>query len=730
MSDDLYTMLAAHEVGHALWTLRKRLDEMAKEIDDKHIGIAAAYVNIVEDVRIERLIKGVYPGLRVIFSTAYSELFEKNMFGTQKGDFHARCFIDRANLLFKVGVHLPTIEFTPDEKGFLDRMDKTETFDDVFQLAKEIYEWARNNNQHPEPLELPQDLIDELKEAIKDGRVQLKPKNDDDSGDDFGSEPTFEIDVEIESDGPGEDSEEQGGDDTKEAGETASEAPKPQEKGTGEPEPEDKSNSDDGEPEPAKPDAGESKSGNEEAPEASPQTEDGPSTKRLKLKAVPPPTGPAPEPVTQKKFDENILKINDDEAKEIVYVAPPTPVLKNIIEDYKAVFEEVRSHFNQKTILAAENDFVAFQQRNNSKVNYLFTQFEMKKQADQYKRVKTHKTGSLDTLRLHTYKYEDDIFKSISIRTDAKNHALVFVIDWSGSMKSSMPGTIEQLVSLTQFCRKAHIPFEVYSLTTGNDIQIEAFEHQPGNLVYSQNFRMRNYLSSRMNQKEFYDACVTLFAMMPNGNFKGGGTRDRLINCTPLDEAIITTIEIIKEIRQRTKAQIVNAVFLTDGDANTVHGYYNDRSMVERMTGAQSYVVEDRLTHKQYSFDSYEMTPTMLQILRDRGEINVVGFYVTSSVAGMFFGDEDDDTSETLHAQFEQDGYVVITNWGFNELYLIKGQDSLRVKNVDLKPTQNGVDIKPGDVNYLKEITKNLAASGQATTKQRLLLDRFIQMVA
>ena len=41
-------------------------------------------------------------------------------------------------------------------------------------------------------------------------------------------------------------------------------------------------------------------------------------------------------------------------------------------------------------------------------------EFEMKKSADQYARAATAKTGTLDMGALHTYKFNDDLFKKVT----------------------------------------------------------------------------------------------------------------------------------------------------------------------------------------------------------------------------------------------------------------------------------------------------------------------------
>jgi hypothetical protein len=56
-------------------------------------------------------------------------------------------------------------------------------------------------------------------------------------------------------------------------------------------------------------------------------------------------------------------------------------------------------------------------------------------------------------------------FKKVTTLADGKNHGLVFVLDWSGSMSDVMSDTVKQLFNLIWFCKKVAIPFEVYAFT-------------------------------------------------------------------------------------------------------------------------------------------------------------------------------------------------------------------------------------------------------------------------
>ena len=106
-----------------------------------------------------------------------------------------------------------------------------------------------------------------------------------------------------------------------------------------------------------------------------------------------------------------------------------------------------------------------FREQNKSIVDYLAKEFEMKKRADEYKRTASANTGVLETSKLYSYKYSDNLFKRVATVTSGKNHGLVMFIDWSGSMSSNMAGTVEQMMILVMFCKKVNIPFDVYAFT-------------------------------------------------------------------------------------------------------------------------------------------------------------------------------------------------------------------------------------------------------------------------
>ena len=73
-------------------------------------------------------------------------------------------------------------------------------------------------------------------------------------------------------------------------------------------------------------------------------------------------------------------------------------------------------------------EFAKFKKSAQKEVNYLVKEFECRKSADSYARATVSRTGVLDTAKLHTYRYNEDLFKKVTTLADGKNHGLVFVL--------------------------------------------------------------------------------------------------------------------------------------------------------------------------------------------------------------------------------------------------------------------------------------------------------------
>ena len=423
-SDVVYDLLVGHEVGHALFTPD---DEWYLTSD-----IPQSIVNVVEDARIEKLMKRKYPGMSKTFYNGYGELNDEDFFELEDTDLNTLNLADRANLYFKGGSHL-IIDFTAEEKDIVNVISKCETFDDVLKASELLFKYCQ--------AERDKKKSEELEQAPE---IKLKGES--------GSEREDYGDLEDLSEGLGK------------------------EKGKSE--------------------EGEIKDG-DQSPD---QHIIDPNQPWDKHSQNPQSHGKGPatgsddiEAITDEIFNEKVSELNDSNmtnARDNVYAQVPQVNLEKFIISNEQVTKELHDHFtsvqydvNQMKYDAeliergfvnsdsyynlkyVDDEFNKFKKSAQKGVNYLVKEFEMKKSADAYARTAISKTGVLDTSKLHTYKFNEDIFKKINIVPDGKNHGLIFSLDWSGSMSRCMLNTMKQLFELVWFCQKVQIPFDVYAFS-------------------------------------------------------------------------------------------------------------------------------------------------------------------------------------------------------------------------------------------------------------------------
>ena len=171
ISSELYDLFMGHEVGHALNTPYEGLHSTIKKN-----RTLKGYLNVIEDVRIEKAIKHKYQGLRKSFFTAYNELMERDFFGLKKMNMtiDELSLIDKINLTTKVG-HRVNIKLNNEEQPFLDWAERCKTWEEVVECAEAIYEWSKENEtrsqQENQTFYVPKDFEDDEEgdEEFEDG---------------------------------------------------------------------------------------------------------------------------------------------------------------------------------------------------------------------------------------------------------------------------------------------------------------------------------------------------------------------------------------------------------------------------------------------------------------------------------------------------------------------------------------------------------------------------------
>ena len=187
-------------------------------------------------------------------------------------------------------------------------------------------------------------------------------------------------------------------------------------------------------------------------------------------------TGRGGPPMAETDTDANNAgeMLVDKNAAERTYARIPA-LNEDIIMPYGKILEKALPKYAEggSWVEAMKAEIATTKAESKKTVGYMVKEFEMKKAADQYARAAVSKSGTLDMGRLHTYKYNEELFKKVTTLPGATNHGMVMVLDWSGSMYENLRGTLSQLFNLVWFCRRTQIPFEVFAFSDNRDLFVD-----------------------------------------------------------------------------------------------------------------------------------------------------------------------------------------------------------------------------------------------------------------
>ena len=564
--------LIAHEVGHALYTPNE-WDFLGE--------VPMQFVNCIEDVRIEKLMKRRYEGIPKTFYRGYKVLADQDFFQIQDKDIDLLNFIDRINLQYKIG-NFVDVDFSDEEKPFLAKCDALETFEDVIELSKEICafmkeQWEKAQEEKEEEIELPSAQADN---DITDGDNELEDLSE-------GRTPQ-----------PSE-----GKEDDKEEGQE-----KPQPKAA----------------------HGKEVGRNTEEPQEFVPTVETLDALNDGLKSLANAEGLEYDYIELPKTISSKFFVSNKEVSELMNTFYVGKENLRHIKDFSDQYELHMAREYTKNIDNADAEYRKFKISQNKEVNYLVKEFEMKKAADSYARATTSRTGVLDTTKLHTYKYNDDIFRKVTTIPEGKNHGLIFNVDWSGSMSNCIQDTVKQVLTLVSFCRKVGIAYDVYLFSDNYEKDNHKYHEdaESEGKVILRDFRMLNVLSSGSNNRSHDRQAQNLFRLASSFKYHTscGVPHKMNLGGTPLNEAVVSLNHIIPSFKKRTGSQKVHVINLTDGEGYTlrygkkvVSQYDGEVCVVSRNCNPLS-ILRDRQTGKQYKFvpDRYDQTDTFIYQLRDR----------------------------------------------------------------------------------------------------------------
>lgn len=646
-SSTVYDLLVGHEVGHALYTPNKGFGDVPKD-----------FVNVIEDARIERMMKRTYPGLRRSFFDGYNQLWDQDFFGVKNQDPRQLAFIDRINLYFK---GKPDTTFSETEQYYVTRVAHTKTWEEVIALAKEIYDFCEQKQKEKE-LDIPKPNAENHSDEISPGAEDM----------------THE--------------------------EMLEEAERREEE-------------------------------NETADLDTPSYSGGAGGASVD----------ETESITEQALREALEDLVDDNAKEWVYIDLP----KVKLSDYIMPWKEVKDSFDLMYTSGCwdDNEWLNFSHKKceeykknaQKSVNYLVKQFEMKKSADQYARAAVSKTGVIDTNSLYKYKLTEDIFKKTMVIPDGKNHGMIMMLDWSGSMSQCLMDTLKQTYNLIWFCKKVNIPFRVYAFQSGY-----GRERAAGNtmvedtLCIHDDFRLFEFFSSKMNTRTLdkqmcnlwahaWSLCnYTTYPSLPGMNLGG----------TPLAESVMCIREIVKDLKSVEKVQKVNCVILTDGEANPMSytttfpaGYYREgeiRSEYLCHNRNKVFILRDPQTgySRKINPSPYDTTKEIVSFYREITDYNWIGIRICNKMDMNRIAEHNNLDSQSLSKQWSQERYAEVVNkLGFTKQFF--------VPNNYIGGTTEDIQVKQkGEVATRAELSRAFKKHMGSKMTNKTILNAFIEQVA
>ena len=558
-SNQVFDMLVGHEVAHALFTPNEDWTDKCKAPQQ--------FVNVCEDVRVERMMKDKYLGIAKTFYRGYSELYDKDFFEVEGQDINEFNLADKINLYAKIGPFLG-VKFTPQEQEIVNVVENAKTFEDTLAAAEALYSFCQ--------------------QAQSDNQTQK--------------------------------------------GTEGAELPMGDSEGVG---------------------SGDSSSSDtDESPisdsDSSPDVEGGCSSDASD-------TGmddndSSLDVETAKSLGGNLQKIAQKAVRNNTYIEKPHMIPDEVIirnEEISDFCEEFWDRIYAEPLKKStyiepiDEALLQYKREAEKEVNYLVKEFECRKSADAYARAATSRTGVLDTTKLHTYKYNEDIFKKVTVLPDGKNHGLLFLLDWSGSMHECLGATVKQLLNLVWFCKKVNIPFRVYGFTNCyfvNDEERGYFyssnnslikEQKKNEVFISESYRLLEFLSSEGNIKEF-DRQIRNFwrltcAMARDITQWIDAPQRFHLSGTPLDTSLIVLHNIIPQFKKKYDLQKVQTIILTDGEseplsysAESENPYTYERKLFCRPVRNRSTYLRDRKLGTTYRLSEWiDGTAALVQHLQD-----------------------------------------------------------------------------------------------------------------
>ena len=746
-------LLMLHEASHALHTPEIGTHETAKEYEQ----VFRSIINILEDKRIEDLMKEKFPGSKATFTRGFFELVNSNLFGIHfEEDLSELNLLDRMNLFFKGDYYFKT-NFSEEEQYWVDRAASNKTFEEVYQNSVDLYEYLKENYS---------------KEVLKNIKWELGDISDINDGSTYQSWTLDELE-EILSEEDFQNLkkflQENNLDEAREIIKNALED----------------YNLDFGSKNASK-------------------TEQAWEKNQERLQRKNKESGSYKE-IVNAAFPKK-LNVKD-------FIVENDIITKILIDDLSKIGETAKHEF--------ESFIKDHKEEMSPILSHMVREFYRKKAAEDFRRTRQSKTGNLDMKKLSRYKFDSDLFLNKSIVKDEKNHGFVLLLDWSVSMSGIMTNAILQLINNVMFCKAINVPFvaycfsseacktsdsqmrHVFHATEFGDIRIQSdlkllelvdstksnYDQQLRHLFYLA-FTFNTRVRSSRQEHDLLKLRIERDALLASNErgFDDKWAESRLKNMivlsnifdlggTPLNDSILLMNYILPQKQKEMNVNVLNFVVITDGDSNSTGRLAGqERNERKPLTSESIEQIEDpeikktereflisckKLRHlesnerlsaepdstyikslhsnKVYNLNkpskydifgtenySRKITRNFAHIIKQETNANVICVeLMTNSSSSLkknfpnWFGVFSHDEQESLSTDYRKNGFCVISERGYDKIFIV---DVNKVGNPKYNHHYSNDHIE--EVNHFEDLEAKDEEKGLTTRQLKTALNK------
>ena len=718
MSGDIYDLFVLHEVGHALYTPEDGFHSTDNDRGSRYKG----FLNIVEDARIEKKIKRKYPGGRSNMIRGYNNLMKQDFFGVKGVNLNKLSMIDRFNLYFKCGLAM-NIQFKPEEQEYIERGASLESWDDVLDLVEDLWAYAENE------------------EASTDVQEMLSIRTDQGEEGDYD-----DLDIDMpQGEGEIDGEESQDEDDSTESGEGESEEDALSEWFNG------------------------LEGGNQinESHEITPPAQESITDRNFRERE---------KELVNSSVDFDFHYMNAPDLDPDLFVCSYKKIMETMIPTAEDIVDTRKRQYGDRGFhwWGGQGQYKTldeFNQINKPIISYMVKEFEMRKSANLAKRAKIAQSGVLNTSALYKYKIDDKIFKQILHVPEGKNHGMIFYIDFSGSMNSIISDVIAQTLLMAMFCRQVKIPYRIYGFTNGNEHLLgdmlrkiwdkegerfskysmrrsdQVIKFQEGDASFDTSCCLYELFTDRQSSSDFQRIAKALI------EYPTWGVQLIPMGGTPLNETVLNGINLARKFRKTYNLDIINTVFMTDGDshASTRYWKHDDAEAARRSYGNMIKSSFGEYGNYSVGRDTVYIThkPTNTQVIMDKGQMGRRrhwGWYQTQKFMELYkkatgsntiymnivnrvdhmTAEKADYNQWQMKDDIRKDGWLKTNNDYVDSIYTILSR-SFKIKD-DAEKKFDGVSV--GDGAKIGQVKSAFRSMNKNRLKQRFLVGNFIQEIA